>query len=294
MNKKGLSMVMVGILLLLAACTPTTPLVTPLGIPGPQGAQGAPGIGVQGLQGLRGPQGQQGPQGPEGSQGPQGLQGLSGNTSTVAGPQGPEGPRGYTGGGATGATGVQGAAGAAGAAGAQGAQGAQGLKGDTGMGAPTVRLVPKDPTTWAVINGSKGGILEYTERGKYFGYYFSGFGLNPTTSYSLIYYADFADRATNWGGNNPGALIAVGTSDSTGRLYLIGRMALNINLPAAPDANISQYSYNTTPDYYANAHGAKIWLVPSSMYSSADKKVTVWSPNDFLFETDLINYTYTP
>jgi len=111
-------------------------------------------------------------------------------------------------------------------------------------------------------------------------------------AYSLIYYADFADRMNEWGGNNPGALIATGIADGTGNLYMVGSVALGINLPCEPDANISTYNYSGAPDYYPTAYGAKIWLVPSSCYDAVNKKVISWSPTLFLFETDLIHYTY--
>jgi len=72
-----------------------------------------------------------------------------------------------------------------------------------------------------------------------------------------------------------------------------GNSNLNINLPYPPDANIDEYDYRVGPDNYAHAHGAKLWLVTSSAYSETDKKVTTWSPSDFLLETDLISYTDT-
>lgn len=191
--------------------------------------------------------------------------------------------------GDTGARGIRGESGSGGF----GASGASGATGARGLSAPILRMVQKD-TDWNIINGSTGGMLQYTPSGRTFGYTFTGFGLTPDTAYSLIYYADFTDRLNTWGGNNPGALIASGISDAIGGLHLIGSVALGISLPTAPDANISIYGYSGAPDYYPNAHGAKIWLVPSSGYDATLHKLTVWQPDTYLFETDLINYAYTP
>ena len=69
-----------------------------------------------------------------------------------------------------------------------------------------------------------------------------------------------------------------------------GSPDLGMDLPHPDDANGYHYDYTQVPDLYNNATGAKIWLVPSSDYDAGAKKVTAWSPDDFLFETDLITY----
>ena len=259
---------------------------------GIQGKQGIPGImGIPGENGLAGNQGIQGIQGHAGSQGGKGAKGLTGSQGIqgeqgLTGEQGEEGERGRNGYGGYGSTGATGATGAAGINGVNGTDGENGID---GISAPAVRLVQKD-SEWDIINGQTGGILQYTPEGNEFGYVFTGFGLSQNTAYSLIYYADFEDRDNVWGGNNPGALIASGTSNSIGGLYLIGSIDLGMDLPSSPDANISTYDYSGAPDYYPNAHGAKIWLVPSSCYDSVNKQVITWSPSQFLFETDLIKY----
>jgi hypothetical protein len=63
-----------------------------------------------------------------------------------------------------------------------------------------------------------------------------------------------------------------------------------MDLPSYPDANIDKYDYSGAPDYYEHAHGAKIWLVPSTDYSAEAKKMIAWNPSAYLFETDLIAY----
>jgi hypothetical protein len=137
----------------------------------------------------------------------------------------------------------------------------------------STKLVQKD-SSWTPINTTTNfGWLWYTPKGKTFGYKFNGYGLTPSTAYSLIYYPD------PW--NNPaGALIATGTSDASGFLNIhVGADALNKNLPVPTDSNI--------------ATGAKIWLVPSSDYSSSTHLFTTWNPySNYLLDTQLIKYTY--
>jgi hypothetical protein len=154
-------------------------------------------------------------------------------------------------------------------------------------------LYEKDESTWETVEGGAWGKLKYNLSGPTFKFVFNGHGLDPTEEYSLIYYADFEDRYTNWGGNNPGALIASGTPNEEGNLHLGGSIELNMDLPSAPDANIDIHDYSGPPDYYVNAHGAKIWLVPSKYYDTNEHKVTTWDPSTFLFESDLITYDDT-
>ncbi|MCJ7805156.1 hypothetical protein MUP46_00745 [Patescibacteria group bacterium] len=144
-------------------------------------------------------------------------------------------------------------------------------------------LVNKDPSTWAII-GTIQGTLDYFESGNTFAFTFSATGLEATTNYSLIYYAN------PWPGNNPGKLIGTGLSDGSGGLTISGTPDLNMSLPTPPDSNMV-VPHNVPPDNYAHAYGAKIWLVPSSDY--AEPAVTSYQPTRFLFETDLINYTDT-
>lgn len=154
-------------------------------------------------------------------------------------------------------------------------------------------LSEKDPDDWSIVEDGASGELKYNLSGPTFDFVFKGRGLEPNTDYSLIYYADFEDRFTDWGGNNPGAFIASGTSNNNGKLNLEDSVDLGIDLPSEPDANIDTHDYSGPPDYYAHAHGAKIWLVPSADYDADLFKVTTWDPSAFLFETDLINYDDT-
>lgn len=154
-------------------------------------------------------------------------------------------------------------------------------------------LYEKDPSAWTIVKGGAWGKLQYNLSGPKFQFVFNGKKLDPKRQYSLIYYADFEDKFANWGGNNPGTLIATGTTNNGGNLHLAGRVELNMDLPSPPDANISLYDYSGAPDFYAHAHGAKIWLVPSDCYDATQHKVITWDPGAFLFESDLITYDDT-
>ena len=143
--------------------------------------------------------------------------------------------------------------------------------------------------SWVVIPDGIVGTLDFNSSGAEFEYSFSATGLEASTEYSLIYYADEPDRFVDWGGANPGTLIATFTTDGTGAIAATaGSTELNMSLPCPPDANIAINNY--CPEY-TTCYGAKIWLVPSDCYS--EPAVTTWSPSRFLFETDLIYYTDT-
>ncbi|MBA7494309.1 hypothetical protein ES702_04884 [subsurface metagenome] len=135
-------------------------------------------------------------------------------------------------------------------------------------------LYEKDPSgEWPIVEDGAWGKLKYNLSGSTFNYVFNGHELQPYTDYSLIYYAD------PWPGNNPGALIASGTSNEGGDIHLMGQAELGMDLPDAADANY--------PD------GAKIWLVLSSDYDAVDKMMTGWNPTEYLFEYQFISYDDT-
>lgn len=148
---------------------------------------------------------------------------------------------------------------------------------------------------WNIVDDGAWGKMKFNLSGPTFDFVFNGKGLEPNTEYSLIYYADEPDRFVNWGGNNPGALIASGTSNGGGNIHLGGSTELNMDLPHPIDANanISNHDYSGPPDYYATATGAKIWLVLSSDYNATTRTMTAWNPTEYLFESDLINYDDT-
>ena len=154
-------------------------------------------------------------------------------------------------------------------------------------------LYEKDPGDWSIVEDGAWGKMKYNLEGPEFDFVFNGHGLDANTDYSLIYYADKPDRYVNWGGDNPGALILSGTSNSEGDIHLAGSIELDMDLPCEPDANmnISEHDYSGEPDYYTHATGAKIWLVPSSDY--VKPAMIAWNPTEYLFESDLITYDDT-
>jgi predicted ribosomally synthesized peptide with SipW-like signal peptide len=133
-------------------------------------------------------------------------------------------------------------------------------------------LENKNPSDWSIINDGRYAVLNFIPSGPKFVYDLKGYGLTPSTQYSLIYYAD------PWPGNHSGAFIAQGSTDGSGGLSLSGSVELGMNLASSPDANHPW---------------AKIWLVPSSNYSQATTSMIAWNPADYLFETRTIQYDDT-
>lgn len=305
-------------------------VVSMLAVSGCAGKQG--GIGATGATGAQGIQGERGDTGAKGAKGDTGTTGATGATG-VQGAIGNTGASGYGATGATGATGEAGADGAnayevavadgfggtetewlaslVGAAGVPGIpgytpikgvdyfDGVPGATGDDGISGAYAILIEKNSVTWQPVTDGAVGLLLYDPVGSQFEYVFEAYGLEPNTSYRLIYYADFTpDRFDQWGGNNPGALLGTFTADTSGNIapYTYS-LDLGMNLPCLPDANMWSdsliYDYSLAPDYYAHAFGAKIWLVPSDCYDAVENQVIVWSPTEFLFETDLIVYIDT-
>ena len=152
-------------------------------------------------------------------------------------------------------------------------KGLKGLKGQAGeSNMAFVELWEKD-TDWEIVEDGAWGKLKYNLEGSTFDFMFNGHGLEVDTGYSLIYYAD------PWPGNNPGALIASGSSNEWGDIHLMGSNDLNMDLPDGDDAN--------------QEDGAKIWLVLSDDYDAIECEMTGWNPAEYLFEYDLITYNDT-
>ena len=157
-------------------------------------------------------------------------------------------------------------------------------------------LYEKDPSDWSIVEDGAWGKMKYNLEGPEFDFVFNGHELEPNRDYSLIYYADYNRTSSPklWGGDNPGALIANGTSNEGGNIHLADSIELNMDLPCSPDWNINPYpdycDYNNGFDDYDHCCGAKIWLVPSDDYDADATKVTAWNPTECLFESDLITY----
>ena len=164
----------------------------------------------------------------------------------------------------------------------------------------SLTLENKDASWHPITGDGISGFLEYNATGLTFDFSFSATGLENSTKYSLIYYADKPDRFVDWGGNNPGALIANFTTDGSGAIAATaGSVELNMDLPCAPDANIAEISYCGAPDYYDHCYGAKIWLVPTEYLPPQWPNDGTWMSwnstivSKILFETDLITYDDT-
>jgi len=161
----------------------------------------------------------------------------------------------------------------------------------------TLELTTKDTSTWAQ-DGDGIATLTYELAASSFNYKFEAEGLIASENYSLIYYADRQDRFTNWGGDNPGALIATFTADGSGKISEVtGSKNLAMNLPHINDWNaVADPDYcddNNGHDDYDLCRGAKIWLVPSDNYDEGTRKVDWANAEDYLYETDLITYDDT-
>ncbi|MFP3898529.1 MAG: hypothetical protein ACLFVD_04395 [Dehalococcoidia bacterium] len=137
-------------------------------------------------------------------------------------------------------------------------------------------LVSKNPSDWTVIEDGASGVLVFAPVGPTFDFVLDAADLQASTDYSLIYYAD------PWPGDHPGALIAAGTTDGDGFLHLEGATDLGMHLPNWQDENYNLY------------FGAKIWLVLSDDYNPTTNAMTAWNPTQYLFEYNLITYTYIP
>jgi len=163
----------------------------------------------------------------------------------------------------------------------------------------TVELENKNTSSWQAYTGDNiKGILTYELTAPTFNYEFEATELTANMDYFLIYYADKQDRFVNWGGDNPGALIATFTTDSSGNIpTTTGSINLAMNLPHADDWNgtaDANYCGNANGfDSYDLCRGAKIWLVPFTEYDSGTKTVTWGDPGSYLYETDMITYDDT-
>jgi len=104
------------------------------------------------------------------------------------------------------------------------------------------------------------GTLTFKSPYDTFDYHLTVQGLQPTTSYSLIYYKD------PWPGVGS---IRIGqfTTDSNG------------------DADVSD-----DPDIHTDLYSAKIWVILSDDWDEMNHQMTDWHPEKYLFEMNLINY----
>ena len=139
----------------------------------------------------------------------------------------------------------------------------------------TTALVQKDYTdpAWPVANWPDTyAEMRYWESGPTFDYWLKGYGLQPSTWYYLIYYADL------WPGNNPGGKLGVALTDANGYLEMAYSLNLGYDLPHPDDDN-----YGTC---------AKVWIVPMSDYDADISSMIAWNPGNYLFEYQMVDYEY--
>jgi hypothetical protein len=149
-----------------------------------------------------------------------------------------------------------------------------------------LELQNKDTSTWdPILIDDTYGILKFDADGPEFVYEFDGYGLLTGTSYSLIYYCD--PYPGNGYEHTSGALIANGVSDGSGYVHFEGSIDLGMDLPDPTDQNYE------APTTYGETTGAKIWLVPSSVYNPSTNALTWSGAQNFLFEMNLIHYDDT-
>lgn len=139
---------------------------------------------------------------------------------------------------------------------------------------------------WNIVGNGYNATIVYGDVGSMFVWHASGTAKQTNTEYSLIYYAD------PWPGDNPGALIGTFETDGAGKFDVADSTDIGFSLPHADDANgnASETNYSGAPDCYDHANGAKLWIVLSDDY--AEPAMTRWDPAEYLFETELITYTY--
>jgi len=135
---------------------------------------------------------------------------------------------------------------------------------------PIVLFLENKDDSWNPIPDSTFGYIVFDSSASTFKYTLYAYGLQPSTSYSLIYYAD------PWPNDN-GLLIGTHSTGTGGNINgQSGNVNLNMDLPVPADAN-----------FYS---GAKIWLI---LTSDGSAPMTGWHPADYLFETNLIKYDDT-
>ena len=130
-------------------------------------------------------------------------------------------------------------------------------------------LHEKDPGTWEIVEDGAWGKMKYNLSGLEFDFVFNGHGLVEGTEYTLIYYPD------PWPGEGL-ICLGSGTVNEEGDIHIAESVDTG-NLPIEGDEN----------------DGAKIWLVLTSDVDCDGQLMIGWSPDEYLFEYDLITFEYT-
>jgi len=127
-------------------------------------------------------------------------------------------------------------------------------------------LHEKDPDTWEIVPDGAWGKMKYNLSGSTFDFVFNGHDLEIGLEYTLIYYPD------PWPGTGL-ICLGSGTVNEEGDIHIAESVEIEC-LPIEGDEN----------------DGAKIWLVLTSDVDCYGQFMTGWSPDDYLFEYDLITF----
>jgi hypothetical protein len=134
-------------------------------------------------------------------------------------------------------------------------------------------LYEKD-AEWNIVEGGAWGKMKYNQTGETFDFVFNGHGLDADVEYTLIYYPDYDGNP--W--PRTGVIcLGEGTADFDGNVHIEESIDIHTNLPTEEDVN----------------EGAKIWLVLSSAVDCESGTMSGWSPSEYLFEYDLIDFNDT-
>ena len=125
-------------------------------------------------------------------------------------------------------------------------------------------LFEKDEGTWEVIED--GAWAKMNINLKQLKFVFNGHGLVSEQEYTLICYVD------PWPGDGS-KVLGTGTADEQGNIHIKGP----IDYTELHDINPEDYD------------GSKIWLVPSADFDETEQKMIAWTPEQILFEFDLLN-----
>lgn len=134
--------------------------------------------------------------------------------------------------------------------------------------------VPEGAYPWVLDGGF--GKLMYKTAPKAM-YVFTAYNMTPDTEYALISYAE------PWG--TPSKILGIDISNESGNVSITQKGNIYESLIC------NDYPTSTSDEY--STTGSKVWLVPTSdlLINEADATVTfeAWNPEEYLFETDLIN-----
>ena len=133
---------------------------------------------------------------------------------------------------------------------------------------------------WLIAEGGAWGKMKYNLSGPTFDFVFNGHGLPVGQDFTLIYYPD------DWDFAQLGNIIYLGegTVNDGGNIHIAGSVDTETALPMDGDKGDCNYGND----------GAKIWLVLSDNVIFTDGKgsFSVWDPTAYLFEGDVIYFTF--